>query len=314
MSEQHNHINGDIGDFAHVGRSVIGPGIRDQFHTYLLEEVGSSGRGTISTYIRALDVLSIALSNSKSSYSHLADIWTIQSPSDLLKLQVFVLDEQRKFVRGQASIFSSIHSGGMSYFKNRWCSAAVRHLAAFRQKYIYGKTLFNILESSDNGAEIARLAGKVRFENAVCAIPENVDPHSKEGLDAIRSAKQRIGQSVFRSWIVDLYGGKCCVTGLNIPEVLRASHIKSWAEDRENRLNPCNGICLSATYDAAFDKHLISFDSDYRLVLSKRLRDFFSNPACVDYFGKFEGRRISLPQKFLPVQSFLAAHRERLVS
>jgi len=67
--------------------------------------------------------------------------------------------------------------------------------------------------------------------------------------------------------IVSLYGGKCCITGLDVPKLLRASHIIRWADDKENRMNPENGLCLSGTYDLAFDQHLISFDEDYRMIV-----------------------------------------------
>ncbi len=79
-------------------------------------------------------------------------------------------------------------------------------------------------------------------------------------------------------------------------------------------MNPSNGLCLSSTYDAAFDRHLISFDSDYRMVLSQRISDFCSNQACRDYFKKYEGVRIALPVRFLPDPALLEIHRNQLVS
>ena len=75
--------------------------------------------------------------------------------------------------------------------------------------------------------------------------------------------KVRSNQHVFRKMILNIYNQSCCITGLNIPEVNRASHIIPWSEDQTIRLDPRNGLCLSATYDAAFDKYLISLDDDY---------------------------------------------------
>lgn len=66
---------------------------------------------------------------------------------------------------------------------------------------------------------------------------------------------------------IDIYEYRCCLTGIEVPEVLRASHIIPWSGSKNTCLNPENGLCLSASYDAAFDKHLITFDEDYRLVL-----------------------------------------------
>ena len=83
-----------------------------------------------------------------------------------------------------------------------------------------------------------------------------------------------------------------------------------WAEDEKNRLNPENGLCLSATYDAAFDRHLISFDEHYRLIVSKAIKDHYTDAAAKSYFLDREGQTMSLPTKFLPSQSLLEKHRE----
>jgi putative restriction endonuclease len=107
------------------------------------------------------------------------------------------------------------------------------------------------------------------------------------------------------------YGTQCCVSGLNVPGVLRASHIVSWAEDKENRLNPSNGLCLSATYDAAFDRHLISFDKDYRMIFSPQLKEYYSNEAFKTQFLAFEGNQMTKPKRFCPDQGFLEKHRAR---
>ena len=85
---------------------------------------------------------------------------------------------------------------------------------------------------------------------------------------------------------------------------------RAWAEDEKNRLNPENGLCLSATYDAAFDRHLISFDEHYRLVISKAIKDHYTDAAAKSYFLDREGQTMSLPTRFLPSQSLLEKHRE----
>jgi putative restriction endonuclease len=108
------------------------------------------------------------------------------------------------------------------------------------------------------------------------------------------------------------YGAQCCLTRLNVPDVLRASHIVAWKDDKPNRLNPANGLCLSATYDAAFDRHLISFDEDYRMIFSPQLKEYYSNEAFKTQFRAFEGKRISLPRRFCPDQVFLEKHRGKM--
>ena len=103
------------------------------------------------------------------------------------------------------------------------------------------------------------------------------------------------------------------MTGLDVPQTLRASHIVAWAEDKKNRMNPENGLCLSATYDAAFDKHLISFDEDYRMIVSKDIKEYYTNKATKEYFNNFEGKQINLPLRFMPSKKLLEKHRNLMV-
>src|SRR3977135_1680410 len=69
--------------------------------------------------------------------------------------------------------------------------------------------------------------------------------------------------SIFRDALMDYWGGRCPLTGITEPALLRASHIVPWAEcDDAQRLDVHNGLLLSALWDAAFDAGLISFADD----------------------------------------------------
>jgi uroporphyrinogen-III synthase len=82
----------------------------------------------------------------------------------------------------------------------------------------------------------------------------------------------RVGQGRFREDLEKLWGEKCAVTGVPTRELLRASHIKPWAYSTvKQKLDPENGLLLSANLDALFDKYLISFDSDGRMLVSTRI-------------------------------------------
>ncbi|SUA24417.1 Uncharacterised protein [Neisseria gonorrhoeae] len=50
------------------------------------------------------------------------------------------------------------------------------------------------------------------------------------------------------------------------PELLVASHIKPWREDKDNRLNPRNGLCLNALHDKAFDRGLLGIDENFKII------------------------------------------------
>jgi putative restriction endonuclease len=91
--------------------------------------------------------------------------------------------------------------------------------------------------------------------------------------EALRLTKQRIGQNLFRKALMDYWGSACSVTGLHLPELLRASHAKPWADcatDTE-RLDVFNGFLLSAQLDALFDSGLITFDDQGLLHPSAKL-------------------------------------------
>ncbi|NCC53623.1 MAG: HNH endonuclease [Spartobacteria bacterium] len=84
------------------------------------------------------------------------------------------------------------------------------------------------------------------------------------GTEVERMVRQRVGQQVFRDSLMDYWGGACAVTGITVPELLRASHIKAWADctSDADRLNIFNGLLLSAHLDALFDRGLMTFDRE----------------------------------------------------
>jgi hypothetical protein len=129
--------------------------------------------------------------------------------------------------------------------------------------------------------------------------------------EAQATVKVRRGQQFFRQTVLTAYNVRCCISGINVPRLLVASHIKPWGKFPTERLNPRNGLCLSTLHDAAFDAGLISLDEGRKVILSKRLRSFFPQPALEQNFIPFEGQPIRLPEKLAePDGDFLRFHRE----
>ncbi len=91
--------------------------------------------------------------------------------------------------------------------------------------------------------------------------------------EAERLVVQRVGQNLFRAALMDFWQGRCCVTGLDVAELLRASHIKPWAscESDDERLDVFNGLLLSPTMDALFDAGLMTIGEDGSVMLSRLL-------------------------------------------
>lgn len=130
--------------------------------------------------------------------------------------------------------------------------------------------------------------------------------------ETVRTQKVRLAQRFFRKAVVAAYHHRCCVSQISVRSLLVASHIAPWASHPDSRANPRNGLCLSRLHDAAFDRGLITFDEEYRLVLANELRDATTNQVLETAFTAFESKPIQLPEKFLPEPSFLAVHRQSI--
>lgn len=130
------------------------------------------------------------------------------------------------------------------------------------------------------------------------------------GLDKIAYVKQRVNQNAFRTMILNNYDSRCAITGISIPELLVASHIIPWAVNEKERLNPENGICLSALYDRAFDKGFISVDKNNRVILADKLKVYEGEGFFNTHFASIENQPIRLPEEHLPNPVFLEWHRD----
>lgn len=99
-----------------------------------------------------------------------------------------------------------------------------------------------------------------------------------KSTDAERLVVQRIGQDIFRCGLLEYWHGRCPLTGITDAPLLRASHIIPWkdcATDAE-RLDVHNGLLLSALWDAAFDRGLVSFDDAGQPLFSPALSEMAS--------------------------------------
>lgn len=128
--------------------------------------------------------------------------------------------------------------------------------------------------------------------------------------EAAVSAKVRRGQEYFRDAVLNNFAGRCGISALSVRELLVASHILPWGKYEMERLNVRNGLCLSRLHDAAFDRGLISFDDNYRLLLSPILKSELTQRSVAENFGAYAGEVLQVPDDAAqPELSFLAKHR-----
>ena len=170
--------------------------------------------------------------------------------------------------------------------------------------------LLHDLFTKDDGREVDFLdRDKVRLE------PSRILTAPTGPTEIMATRKERRGQQFFRQSILNAYGVRCCISGINVPRLLVASHIKPWGDFPDDRLNPKNGLCLSSIHDAAFDSGLITLDEEFRVVLSKQLRGHFPQPTLEQNFVPFAGQPIRLPDKLAePGADYLSYHRKEIFS
>lgn len=101
------------------------------------------------------------------------------------------------------------------------------------------------------------------------------------------------------------------MSGLSEPRLLVASHIVPWSKDKANRLNPSNGLCLSALHDRAFDVGLISLTDDYKILVAEKLRSH-DNALIQSSILSLQDKRIEIPERFVPNAEFIARHRREI--
>ncbi|MBK8265123.1 MAG: HNH endonuclease [Nannocystis sp.] len=112
---------------------------------------------------------------------------------------------------------------------------------------------------------------------------------------------QRVGQGLFRDGLLELWEGRCAVTGLAVPALLRASHIKPWAgcESDAERFDVHNGLLLAPQLDAAFDRGFITVQDDGAITVSAPLNEEARAILCLEHplrvHGVTEGHRSYLP-------------------
>ena len=131
------------------------------------------------------------------------------------------------------------------------------------------------------------------------------------GKDRAVQTTVRIGQNFFRAAVLSAYSAQCCISGLSVTKLLVASHIVPWRVDRLNRVNPRNGLLLSALHDRAFDIGLITIDDNMTVRVSRK-RSVQNDRFFSESIELYDGQPIHKPEKFRPAKEFLAYHREHV--
>lgn len=147
-------------------------------------------------------------------------------------------------------------------------------------KMIYESELLLQKFKIEKGIQISNLKND---ENHHSDFVDNFLFVEKEGIVTERIVKVRVNQNFFRKMILSSYDNKCCLTGINIPNLLVAS-----------------------------DKGFITIDMDYKVKISKSLKDLEKNKSICNFFLTYENQPIELPSRFLPSRKFLDYYHKNI--
>ena len=259
--------------------------------------------GKADSYARAIQVLDEVLPYQDVVDLHGQSLYQVSDTAVIEAILHLVNNEVKKMKLQQQNIFDDYGKPNQrSYPLKSFCSAALKSLKKYAQ----------YMQDVNEADRIV----------AQEADPRNISTRlidhfnlTKEGEDVASESKRRKGQDYFRRMILANYGGRCALTGINVPQLLLASHIIPWADKthKQERLNPCNGICLSALYDKAFDQGLITISPDnYSVILSSALQENETKAYYDKHFGCIKGQKLTLPTEYLPSREFLAYHRDKV--
>ena len=258
--------------------------------------------GKADSYARAIQILDEVLAHQEIIDLHGLSLYNVRSAETIESVLRLVNDEVKKMKRNEPNIFDYGKPNQRSYPLKNFCSSALRSLmqyAQYEQEVVAADKI--VAQESDPRTISSKLIAHFDI--------------SKEGEDKVSITKQRKGQDYFRRMILANYGSRCALTGIDIPQLLLASHIIPWRDKshKKERLNPGNGICLSALYDKAFDQGLITFSpDDYSIIFSSALLEHESQTYYDKHFGSIKGQKLTMPSDFLPSRDFLAYHREKV--
>lgn len=116
----------------------------------------------------------------------------------------------------------------------------------------------------------------------------------------------------FRKSVIAAYEGRCCISGMTIPQMLIASHIKPYAvsDFQTERANPANGLLLNAFYDRAFDQGLMTVLPDLTILISDQVKEVYTDERTREWLYAIEGTKIKRPARFAPKRDLLEYHNE----
>ena len=217
--------------------------------------------------------------------------WKIEANYDELKQSISIeenIDKIQEFSPIKYAPFNSVGRGNQGYLFE-----IGKELGEYLLKLIKEKNKIEINLAND---------WKEKEEIYIKEIEELITREEEE-TEKERIVKSRIGQGLFRDKLLTK-GCKCHICGVSMKSLLIASHCKPWKiSNNKERLDINNGLLLCANHDALFDKGLIAFNNDGKIIISNTI-----NKEEYKLINIAEDIKINLDDGQVP---YIAYHREK---
>lgn len=143
--------------------------------------------------------------------------------------------------------------------------------------------------------EGAKLLENVRYTLLGHTFRDTPIPEQSNRYGSPQIFSPRLGQGGFRVVVMEGYQRRCAMTGEKTLPVLEAAHIRPYADDGPQAIS--NGIFLRSDLHTLFDRGYITVTNDYRVAVSRKIRDEFSNGR--EYYA-FDGKELQVTPDLPP--------------
>lgn len=116
---------------------------------------------------------------------------------------------------------------------------------------------------------------QARLQAARPGILGGVTESPQDRYGAPRLITPRLGQGAFRFEVTDAYERRCAITGERTLPALAACHIKPYSDLGPHQVN--NGLLLRSDLHNLFDLGYLTVTLDYKVKVSRRIREEFEN-------------------------------------
>jgi putative restriction endonuclease len=138
------------------------------------------------------------------------------------------------------------------------------------------------------------------------------NPEDTTGTSTPRIGTQRNFQTALRRDLLQLYNSQCCICGINLPELLRTSHIVPYKTDPSIAADRRNCLLLCPLHDLAFEKGYIGLRDDYSIVINADYTSLLTHPLIIQEITSRDGQVINLPtdSELRPLIDYIRRHRK----